>query len=172
MNHTISDVAAELEKLVRESTVKLAALDEEAGRATRGPGTWSRKQILGHVIDSALNNVHRFVRAQKEKSLIFPDYDQPFWVDRGRYQERSWISLVRLWELLNQHLVYVIAGSPEDRLATSCIIGGSEPLTLGFIVRDYVVHLRHHLQQILDPEGAPGKSHPPRTEPKNRPTGS
>jgi hypothetical protein len=158
---SLSNVAEDLETLIGETIPALENIGEEGSLRTRGPGTWSRKQILGHVIDSALNNVHRFVRAQHEDELVFPDYDQPAWVAAGGYQERSWSGLVRLWVDLNAHVVEVISRIPAARLGAACRIGGSEPMTLEFLVRDYVRHLRHHLEQILDPDASRGKTHPP-----------
>ena len=161
MPKTVKDVAEDLTALVDETVPTLEAIGEEGSFKTRGPGTWSRKEILGHVIDSALNNVHRFVRAQQEDELAMPDYDQPGWVAAGGYQERPWAELVRLWSGLNAQLGHVISRIPADRLDTPCRIGGSEAMTLEFVVRDYVRHLRHHLKQILDPEATRGKTHPP-----------
>jgi len=161
MPKTVSDVAEELSSLVSQTAPAFEAIGEAGSLKPRGPGTWSRKQILGHVIDSALNNVHRFVRAQQEDELVMADYDQPAWVAAGGYQERPWADLVRLWAGLNDQLAHVISGIPAEHLETPCRIGGSEPLTLEFLVRDYLRHLRHHLQQILDPEASKGKSHPP-----------
>jgi hypothetical protein len=157
----LRDVAEELEKLIGATVPALEAIGEKGSSKTRGPGTWSRRQILGHVIDSAFNNVHRFVRAQEEDELVFPDYDQPAWVAAGGYQDRSWSGLVGLWGAVNEHVAQVIRRIPAERLETPCRIGASEPMTLEFLVRDYVGHLRHHLQQIHDPEGSGGRTHPP-----------
>ena len=55
----------------------------------------------------------------------------------------------------------MISRSPRDRLATPCRIGDGAPVTLEFLARDYVRHLRHHLDQIFEPEAASGKEHPP-----------
>jgi hypothetical protein len=161
MPKTVSDVAEELSSLIDQTVPALEAIGEGGSLKTRGPGTWSRKQILGHVIDSALNNVHRFVRAQREDELAMPDYDQPAWVAAGGYQDRPWVDLVLLWAGLNAHLAHVISGIPPGRLETPCRIGESEPMTLEFLVRDYVRHLRHHVAQLLDPEASRGKTHPP-----------
>jgi hypothetical protein len=161
MASSVGDVAQELSSLLGETIPTLEAIPEEDSLRTRGPGTWSRKQILGHLIDSALNNVHRFVRAQQVTELKFPDYDQPGWVAAGGYQDRPWTDLVTLWAVLNVHLVHVMVRVPAAALETPCRIGDSQPLTLEFIVRDYVRHLRHHLQQIFDPEGSRGGTHPP-----------
>lgn len=161
MAQTASDVAKDLTRVIAETVPAFEAIDEEGSLKTRGPATWSRKQILGHLIDSALNNVHRFVRAPLEEELVFPDYDQPAWVAAGGYQERPWPALVRFWADLNSHLVDVMRRMPPDQLDTPCRLGGSEPLTLEFLVRDYMRHMRHHLEQILNPEGSRGKTHPP-----------
>ncbi len=161
MTQTVSDVAEDLTRVVAETLPAFEAIDEDGSLKTRGPGTWSRKQILGHLIDSALNNVHRFVRAPREDELVFPDYDQPGWVAAGGYQDRPWPDLVRFWADLNSHVTEVIRHIPPDQLDTPCRLGGSEPLTLEFLVRDYMRHMHHHLRQILDPEGSRGKTHPP-----------
>jgi hypothetical protein len=151
MTDGAGDVARDLKALVQETTPILRSIGEDGSLKTRGPGIWSRKQVLGHVIDSAVNNLHRFVRAQQGSELRFPDYDQPHWVAAGGYQDRTWASLVSLWSELNEHLAHVIARIPPDRLGTPCRIGEDRPLTLDFIVHDYVRHLRHHLEQILEP---------------------
>ena len=117
--------------------------------------------MLGHLIDSALNNDQRFVRAQSGEDPNFPDYEQDAWVAAHGYAERPWSELVALWALLNEHLAYAIERLPADRLATPCRIGGSGPHTLEFIARDYPKHMQHHLRQILDPAAAAGKQYPP-----------
>jgi hypothetical protein len=38
-------------------------------------------------------------------------------------------------------------------------------VSLEFIARDYVTHLRHHLEQILDPDASLGKKYKPFAEP-------
>ena len=145
----MQDVASELTAVLKETVPALEALSEAESRKDRGPGTWSRKEILGHLIDSALNNAHRFVRAQQGPELVFPAYEQRFWVATNGQQERPWPSLVALWKELNDHVAHVISRIPADRLGTPCRIGDGAPVTLEFIARDYVTHLRHHLQQIF-----------------------
>jgi hypothetical protein len=161
MPSSVTDVARDLGALLGETAPALEAIGEEESLTTRGPGTWSRKQILGHLVDSALNNVQRFVRARHRTALSLPDYDQPGWVAASGYQERPWSDIVALWAVLNVHLAHVIARIPAEALETPCRIGDSEPMTLEFVVRDYLRHLRHHLQQIQDPEGSRGRTHPP-----------
>ncbi len=152
-------IGEDLDILVLAATPKLEAIAEAESLATRGPGTWSRRQILGHLIDSAMNNLHRFIRAQQTDELVFPGYEQQFWVDQNGYQDRSWESLVQLWAHLNRHLAHVISRIPADKASVVCLIGDGNPQTLGFITEDYVRHMRHHIDQILDPDRSRGKVH-------------
>ena len=153
----VRDVADDLARLVDEIVPRLHAIGEQDSLRTRGPGTWSRKQILGHLVDSALNNVHRFVRAPQVEAFSFPGYEQDRWVAAGGYQDRPWDSLVELWAALNRQAAHVMARIPEDRLSTPCRIGDGHALEL--VARDYPRHLRHHLLQIFDPQAAAGRTH-------------
>ncbi|HYI94481.1 MAG TPA: DinB family protein, partial [Bryobacteraceae bacterium] len=59
--------------------------DEEASAPVRNGG-WSRKQIIGHLIDSAANNHQRFVLLMLSRQVIHPGYEQAGWVKSQRYQ--------------------------------------------------------------------------------------
>ena len=50
---------------------------------------------------------------------------------------------------LNRHIVHLMASVPDGRLSTKCAIGDDDPVTLDWLMNDYVRHLRHHLGQIL-----------------------
>jgi len=131
---------------------------EAASRPT--PGKWSQKEIIGHLIDSASNNHGRFVRAQLQDDLIFAGYDQDAWVRAQRYQERSWVDLVRFWQAFNHHIATVMeTADPHevtrprarhnlDQLAWRSV-SAMQSTTLGYFMRDYVEHLQHHLRQAL-----------------------
>ena len=110
-------------------------------------GGWSRKQIVGHLIDSASNNHQRFVRALLQDEIHLPTYDQEGNVRVQRYQEMQWGQLVGLWETYNRFLAHVLAGVPEAKLGTPCYIGNNPVMTLEELAEDYVRHMQHHLDQ-------------------------
>jgi hypothetical protein len=126
----------------------LRRLSEADAVRPRGDGKWVKKQIVGHLIDSAVNNHQRFVRAQFSNPFVWPGYDQVAWVQLQRYEERPWTELVDLWVALNRHVSSVIASVPVEKLATPCVIGDREPWSLEWWMRDYLRHLRHHLVQL------------------------
>jgi hypothetical protein len=146
-------VADELSQVVETASEMLGRVSEEAALTKPADGKWSKKQILGHLIDSAVNNHHRFVRAQEVEELSFPRYEQKHWVDVQGYEESSWTELIELWRLYNRHLAQVIRRIPDGSLKVACRIGPQEPVSLEFLVEDYLVHLKHHLGQL----GAEGR---------------
>jgi hypothetical protein len=80
--------------------------------------------------------------------VTLPGYAQDDWVRVQHYTERSWDEVLTFWHVYNLHLVHVISRIPEDRRKVQCRIGSSAEVTLGFLVSDYVAHLRHHLAQV------------------------
>jgi hypothetical protein len=144
----MTDYLDELAETIDRAAPRLAGLTASEAGARRAPGAWSRLEILGHLIDSAANNHQRFVRA-RQAPLVFPGYDQEHWVRAQAYDQAEWKDLVTLWESYNRHLLHIMSATPEGARGTRCTIGAGEPVTLEFLMSDYVAHLRHHLRQIL-----------------------
>jgi hypothetical protein len=128
--------------------VAAAELPRLTGTATRVDGHWSRKQILGHLIDSAANNHQRFVRGQLDTELVTPGYAQEQWVETERFNDREWKELVQFWLAYNRHLLHLMSHVSPERLETIILIGNDDPVSLEFVMIDYVRHLKHHLKQI------------------------
>ena len=154
---------ADFHRTVTDAVGRLLAYSDADATRPLAPGKWSRKEIIGHLIDSAANNHARFVRAQLEDDMIFVGYDQARWVEVQRYRERLWTDLVGLWQVYNLHIASVMeAADPAvvarprarhnlDRVAMTSV-SAAEPATLDFFMRDYVGHLKHHLRQALSEE--------------------
>jgi DinB superfamily len=136
-----------LERVLETVPPRLLAMQHVGAPAPAGH--WSKKQILGHLIDSACNNHQRFVRSQLIGHLDFPNYAQNEWVSVQAYETESWPDLVNLWTLLNRHILHVVRNIPPERLANTCSVGGKEPMALCDLFDDYVEHMEHHLSQIF-----------------------
>jgi len=146
---TFAAIAGDLQRTVNEAQGPLQALSDKETSAHPQPGKWSKKEILGHLVDSATNNHQRFVRAALYGPLIFPGYEQDALAKLQHCNDVEWALLLRLWESYNLYLAHVLACLPESAANVPCTIGNNPTATLGFIAEDYVAHLKHHLNQII-----------------------
>lgn len=118
----------------------------------KSPDKWSRQEILGHLIDSALNNLKRFTEAQFASApYSVQPYDQNQLVVVNRYQDLPLNHLLTLWQSLNSQIVYVAETIPPETLSQPIYLGSSSPAncTLQWLIDDYVNHLEHHLKTLL-----------------------
>jgi hypothetical protein len=116
------------------------------------PEKWSKKELLGHLIDSAANNHHRFIKAQFLPSPMFVEgYAQNDWVRIQNYNYKDSQQLVELWKVYNEHILFIMQNTPEENLKIK--ITAEDPFekadTLFFLMKDYVDHMDHHLKQIF-----------------------
>ena len=144
----MKQLADQLRSEVERAAQRFERWSEQDATHARGEGKWVRKEILGHLIDSAFNNQQRFVRAQLASAYVGPGYEQAAWVAVNGYRERPWRELVEIWAAANRQLAAVIERVPAAKLETPCTIGDDEPVTLEYVMKDYLAHLKHHLAQI------------------------
>jgi hypothetical protein len=137
-----------LRDLLNTKPPRLAQLSEALAAKRPSSDKWSPKEELGHLLDSAANNHQRIVRTQLENQPAMPGYEQERWVRVHRYQERAWRELIELWTALNRQLLAAACAVPDSEWNKTCTIAESEPLTLKFVVDDYVAHMCHHLGHI------------------------
>jgi len=146
----VNSFSHRLQSVIAADEPKLRAISEESANTRPGGGVgWSRKQELGHLIDSAINNRLRFTKAALEGELMTPLYDGPGSVELGGYAETAWSALIDLWKALNQSLGALVDRIPRERLSAPCRLGDADAVSLGFIIDDYILHMQHHLDHIL-----------------------
>ena len=112
------------------------------------PQKWSKKEIIGHLIDSATNNHHRFVQIQFESQPLIP-YDQNQWNKSNFYQQIEGKQIIDFWTIYNKQLVEIIKRITEENLLKEFKTIDNKKLTLSFLINDYVEHLEHHLKQVV-----------------------
>ncbi len=113
------------------------------------PDKWSKKEIIGHLIDSAQINLQRFIRCTYEEEFKLV-YEQVQWVNAQHYQEADIDELLNLWQLLNRQIVRVLKNYPAERVNAECDTGktGVSLHAVEWLAQDYVGHLQHHLAQV------------------------
>jgi hypothetical protein len=147
----MTDVAAQFESDLAVIRAALFSVPIElAGIPWRTDG-WTRRQIVGHLCDSAANNRQRFVRAAIDGTYAGPGYAQDAWVAAHGYDAMEWETLLRWWQIEHEILAAVVRRIPGERLEAICTVGDDAPVTLRFLIEDYIAHHKGHLKQIQAP---------------------
>jgi hypothetical protein len=140
----------ELRSIVNQFALKAQELPQDAFDAKHLPGKWSKKEVLGHLIDSAQNNLRRFVVGQYDNTEKIV-YDQDFWVSANDYQQMNQQEIILLWKLLNERICAILLKMPLENYRRE-VNTGKEAVqlrTLEWLAADYVKHMKHHLNQIF-----------------------
>ncbi len=145
----------ELIRLINEWEPKLSQLPEDILSQRRNRQNRTIKQILGHMVDSASNNIHRIIHLQYQSSpLIFPDYanlgNNDRWIAIQNYQYEKWEDLIQLWKYCNYHIVHVINNVDAEALDNIWINALNNAISLKAMINDYLRHFRLHLSEIDD----------------------
>jgi hypothetical protein len=82
---------------IDEATRAAERYEERAASVWPSPDKWSVKEVFGHLIDSAGNNLQRIVRLSLQPALDLPGYDGEAWVAMQHYADRPWSEVVTLW---------------------------------------------------------------------------
>lgn len=143
----IQEALNRLQRIITTLPATIEKIDEQAFVFKKDPHVWSKKEILGHLIDSASNNHHRFIRAQYEDAPMI-SYDQDRWVSENGYQQMEIKQLIAFWVSYNTHLLDIINRMTADKLAKNCMLADDTQVDLGSLFVDYVHHLDHHVSQL------------------------
>lgn len=152
MNSELKIICDQLQKNINKVSTDFLRYSEEELTRKPAPDKWSKKELLGHLVDSAANNHHRFVKIQFLPSPFFVEgYAQNDWVRIQNYNEKDTEQLVNLWKVYNEHILFIMQNTPDKNLRIK--ITAEEPFenadTLFLLMKDYVDHMDHHFKQIF-----------------------
>ena len=148
---TLKSTSNQLREIVSQYYDKLKLIADPGFSTKPSPEKWSKKEIVGHLIDSAQNNLRRFITGQYETTPPHIVYAQDFWVTVNHYHDADKDDVVLLWKLINDRICVVIENMPAENYQRTCDTGRDQPRlrALDWLARDYVEHLQHHLNQII-----------------------
>ena len=147
--------------IVENGSKQIRAIEPKKMAVKPSTEKWSKQEILGHLVDSAINNYQRILLTQLKEDLIFEGYDQVNWVKINDYQSKDVMDILRTWEALNRHITGLIAVTPIsvivrktshhafDKISMKRLQSGT-PSNLSYLIWDYLFHVEHHLAQIID----------------------
>ncbi len=154
VQHAVDTNAAmkQLELHIESFPQKIKQLSEEELLSKAAENKWSKKEILGHLIDSAVNNLKRFTDIQfSNQPYTIISYNQTELVIVNDYQNLPLDHLLELWQSLNRQIVFVVKRIPAEKLSYSVDpqYENKEIKTMSWVICDYVAHMEHHFRQVF-----------------------
>jgi hypothetical protein len=143
-------IVQDLTSILNDFERKLKAIPPADFAAKPQPHKWSRKEVIGHLIDSAQNNLRRFIVGQYDTKANIT-YEQDFWVAANGYQAMDQNEIIMLWKLLNERICAVLTNMKSENFSNELNNGKEsvETHSLEWLAADYVKHLKHHLNQVI-----------------------
>lgn len=144
----MQDVIRKFEKLLDENLDYLKNADK-AILEFKPENKWSKKEILGHLIDSSIHNLVRFTEIHYvAKPYVYRSYNQNDLVSINRYQSTDVDELVQLWLSINKQIIRLFKSVENHELQYEIELNDKSIVNLRFLMTDYVDHLEHHINQI------------------------
>jgi hypothetical protein len=152
MSEELKKVIDRLQQHINLAPSEFLKYPEGELRRKPAPGKWSKKELLGHLIDSAANNHHRFIKIQFMPQPFFVEgYAQNDWVRIQYYNDKDTEQLVNLWKVYNEHILFIMQNTSNKNLNIK--INAEDPFekadSLFLLMKDYVDHMDHHFKQIF-----------------------
>ena len=123
-------------------------------------GKWSSKEILGHLIDSGINNLYRYHRILINGERSITGYQQDELVNWQKYSEWEARKLIDTWVALNQLILNFISFIPREQLNLEIELHdgmlhfeAGQKMRLSEMLLDYTQHIDHHIAQIKNRQG-------------------
>jgi hypothetical protein len=141
-----------LKELLVNGKDSMSTISKEEMTRKSDASKWSKQEILGHLIDSGIQNLQRFNEVQfAAQPYVIRRYRQDDLVKSNAYQIAKKEELIGLWTSLNLRIISIMERQIKDTLDYKVKIG-KVTTDLRFLMDDYVDHLEHHLAQILQDE--------------------
>lgn len=146
----MENITSALEDIITQYSKKFESIGEERFLLKPHADKWSYQEVLGHLVDSAHNNLRRFIvgQYQPHDKIV---YDQDFWNNINDYNQMQKQDVINLWVLMNNRISNVLKNMPAEKYQNTIDTGKEAPSlkTLIWLAEDYVKHMKHHLNQII-----------------------
>lgn len=142
-------LAEEFNNRLAAVEIRINRLSEEQWSQHYGRDSWLRKEVLGHLVDSAANNHLRFVMAALGGRFSGPGYDQNGWVRIHDYANMPAAAILSHWRSQNSQLAGVVKNLTASQLQAMCKVADDPEMTLREVIVSYLDHMEHHVEQIV-----------------------
>ena len=141
----------EFEDILAEAPSTIARMDNGDLSYKPEENKWSKKEIMGHLVDSSLYNLRRFTEVMFEsKPYKITTYNQDELVRVNRYQNMDIEDILDLLKTTNNRIIEIIRHMTDAELALFVHLPDNSYQSVEWLIQDYVDHMKHHINQIYN----------------------
>lgn len=122
-----------------------------------GPGTWSIRQVVIHLLDSDLIATHRIRRMVAEELPLLVSYDETVFAEKLGYEHDDITLVCDLFELNRRFTSALLRRLPASGFERVGIHTQRGRVTVGETIEIYARHVEHHLEFVKGKRTAIGK---------------
>ena len=139
--------------LLRDQAVETAALlsDVSPARAdyAYGPGKWTVKEVVGHLVDVERVMSYRALRFSRNDKSALPGFDEDTWVLNSGFATRTLADLVEEFQVVRASTIHFAKHLSPEALARRGSANGQEVSVRALL---YIIagHERHHTELLRE----------------------
>ena len=111
------------------------------------PGKWSIREMIGHMNDTERIFAYRALRIARGDQTPLPGFEQDDYIAPGRFDSRSWPSLIDECATIRLCSLALFHGFDEDAWRRQGIASNS-PVTVRALAYIIAGHERHHMNVL------------------------
>lgn len=146
-----SDILSTLTQQAEESEQYLRTVSDAASLFRPAPGTWSMREVLGHLIDTERIFAYRALRFARQDPSPLASYEPDPYVPAARFDEVPWPELIEEFIAVRRSHVLLFKHFPAEAWDRTGIASGNEisVRALVWIIAGHELHHRRLIREAL-----------------------
>lgn len=141
------DVLAALPQQIDDIKFTLGELTGQQARFRNGPGEWSIKEIVSHLIDAERVFSYRLLRISRNDKTPLPGFEQGDYVRESGADELAFEDLLNEFEYLRRANILAIKNISEESAARTGTASGAA-VSAKALIYILVGHVEHHMASL------------------------
>jgi uncharacterized damage-inducible protein DinB len=137
------DLIAQLGDQVAETVSLLKGLSPERADFAYGPGKWTVKQVIGHMIDAERVFSYRAMRFARNDKTELPTFDENSYVANANFTQRTLTDLVEEFEGVRAATIHLAKSLDAEALMRRGT-ASNNPVSVRALLYIIAGHERHH----------------------------
>lgn len=143
------DLIALLGEQATDTVNLLKDLSPERADFAYGPGKWTIKQVLGHIIDAERVFAYRALRFARNDATELPGFDENLYVDNANFTTRSLPDLIDEFQGVRASTIHFAKHLDADAL-TRRGRASNNPVSVRALLYIIAGHERHHTMLLRE----------------------